>query len=209
MFKTIQYLVLLEVAVGLFACNPKSKPAGFTTVEPVVQQDDDVVFGSYDAENTIFLYASYHCNYCRYFFSRTFPELKEKYLDNGSVKLVVKWMDLSDNPQILNALQAAVCISKYGVYDKFHELLLVNPDVVFEAEFQDLLDDIMQHNEAIAECMLHNNDYSYLRSNVTAFRDRGLKGTPTFVLNDHAYSGYMSFGTLEKVMKTEFENKLK
>lgn len=205
--KTIKALVLL-VAVLLGACSHPNKTAEFQVVEPPVEHENDVVFGAPDAAHTIFMYASYHCNYCRYFFSRTFPKLKEEYLDTGKLKLAVKWLDLSDRPEILNALQAAVCIGKYGVYEKYHELLLVNPDVVFEPEFQELLDDIMQHNEAIAECMLHNNDYHYLRSNVAEFRNRKLAGTPSFVLDDHAYSGYLSFESIEALIAKEFESKI-
>ena len=43
----------------------------------------------------------------------TYPELKKNYLDTGKLKLVVKWLDFGERPQMLNALQAASCISRY------------------------------------------------------------------------------------------------
>ncbi len=191
--------------VGLFSCRSKSPDKKRKTLEyKVLQNTGDVILGDDAAPDTIFLYASYHCKFCRYFFSRTYPGLKENFLDNGKIKLVVKWLDFNDNPQVLYALQAAGCISRFGVYEKFHQLLLVNPDVVFTNDFAKLVDDIMDDNPEIAQCILQNADYAYLRKNVKEFRKNGLTGTPTFVINNSAYSGFISYDNFEKLIKQEF-----
>ena len=185
----------------------KTKPAemkGQVLTNKVEQKEEDVVFGDFDAPQTIFLYASYDCDYCRYFFSRTYPELKTNFLDNGKLKLVVKWVDFDENQQMMYALQAASCIGRFGVYEKYHQLLLVNPDVVFTDDFSQLIDDIMQDNSEIAECILNNNDYKYIRSNMKEFRENKLTGTPTFVLNNHAYSGFISYENFKKLIEKEF-----
>ena len=187
------------------ACN-KNKTSKLVSLKNIVEEKpEDVVFGNAEAPATIFMYASYQCPYCRYFFSRTYPKLKSNYLDPEKLKLVVKWLDFGDHPQMLNALQAGSCISRFGVYDKFHELLMVNPDVVFSEEFDRLLDDIMQHNPMIAECILDNDNYSYLRENVSEFRANKLSGTPTFVINNRACTGYYSYESFKKIINKEFQ----
>ena len=133
------------VLIGLFHVRQVQKNDA-SPCKMVVQKTDDVVFGDDTATKTVFMYASYNCDFCRYFFSRTYPEFKTNFLDNGKLKLVVKWVDFTENPQILYALQAASCIGRFGVYEKFHQLLLVNPEVVFTEDFAQLIDDIMQDN---------------------------------------------------------------
>lgn len=201
-------LISLSIILGMLllsTCRTKTREKPFETlIHEVEQQDEDVVFG-YDASpETVFMYASYHCDFCRYFFSRTYPDLKTNFLDNGKLKLVVKWVDFQDNQQVLYALQAASCIGRFGVYEKYHQLLLVNPEVVFTEDFAQLIDDIMEDNSEIAQCILQNNDYEYLRTNVKEFRENNLSGTPTFVLNNHAYSGFISYDNFVKLIKKEF-----
>lgn len=190
---------------SLDSCKSNSSDKSFITIHnEIIQKTSDVIFGDDGAPQTIFLYASYNCDYCRYFFSRTYPELKTNFLDTGKLKLVVKWLDFDENPQIMKSLQAASCIGQFGVYEKFHQLLLVNPSVVFTEDFALLIDDIMQDNLEIEECILQNNDYAYLRLNVSEFRKNEFAGTPTFVMNNHAYSGFISYINFEKLVAKEF-----
>jgi protein-disulfide isomerase len=200
--KWIFFTVILSLLV-LGSCRTKSKPFEVLS-NHVVQDMEDVVFGDDAAPHAVFMYASYHCDFCRYFFSRTYPKLKKNYLDNGKLKLVIKWVDFQKNEQVLYALQAASCIGRFGVYEKYHQLLLVNPEVVFTEDFDQLIDDIMEDNSEIAQCILENNDFKYLCNNVMEFRKNRLKGTPAFVLNEHAYSGFISYDNFVKLLLKEF-----
>ena len=197
------------VFVGLLvlgSCSKKSSDKSFETIKhEVTQKSGDVILSDDSAPKTVFIYASYNCDFCRYFFSRTYPDLKSNYLDNGKLKLVIKWVDFQDNPQVLYSLQAASCIGRFGIYEKFHQLLLVNPGVVFTNDFVELVDDIMEDNSEIAQCILQNNEYEYLRGNVKEFRNNNLSGTPAFVLNNHAYSGFISYDNFKKLLKKEFD----
>ncbi len=199
------YSILIAGIFFLVSCQSNSaKMKGQLLTHKVEQKEEDVVFGDFVASQTIFLYASYDCDYCRYFFSRTYPDLKTNFLDNGKLKLVVKWVDFDENQQMMFALQAASCIGRFGVYEKYHQLLLVNPAVVFTEDFTQLIDDIMEDNSEIAECILNNTDYEYIRSNVNEFRENKLTGTPTFVMNNHAYSGFISYENFKKLIDKEF-----
>jgi protein-disulfide isomerase len=206
--KRFAILIFFASLLGLVSCKSKSTGKLYETVkQEVVQKTEDVIFGDDGAPKTVFMYASYNCDFCRYFFSRTYPDLKSNYLDNGKLKLVIKWVDFDDNPQVLYSLQAASCIGRFGVYEKFHQLLLVNPTVVFTEDFAQLVDDIMEDNPEIAECILQNDEYSYLRENVKEFRENKLTGTPTFVLNNHAYSGFISYDNFKKLLEKELDIK--
>lgn len=205
MLKRLVFFAVIISLLSLDSCKSNSSAKSSLTIEnEIVQKTGDVVFGDNAAQKTVFLFASYNCDYCRYFFSRTYPELKSNFLDNGKLKLVVKWVDFDESPEVMKALQAASCIGRFGVYEKFHQLLLVNPTVVFTEDFSRLIDDIMEDNSEIAECILQNNEYEYLRSNVREFRENKLTGTPTFVMNNHAYGGFISYINFKKILAKEF-----
>ena len=201
----MQKLVTLLILFSAFVWNGCKNEKSATLIEnEVVEKAEDVVFGSPSAETTVFMYASYNCTYCRLFFSETLPDLQEKYLRPGKLKLVVKFFDFGNNSAVLRSLQAASCISRFGDYEKFHPLLMVSPDVVFTKDFDQLLDDIMEDNSEIAECILHNNNYEYLRSNLSEFKANELTGTPTFVFGKMAFRGFLSIEEFEKILKKEF-----
>jgi protein-disulfide isomerase len=203
--RILNYLIGFSGIIFLVSCKSNSTEMQAQVItNKVEQKEEDVLFGDYKAPKTIFLYASYDCDYCRYFFSRTYPDLKANFLDSGKLKLVVKWVDFDENQQMMFALQAASCIGRFGVYEKYHQLLLVNPEVVFTADFVKLVNDIMSDNSEIAECILNNTDYEYLHSNVKEFRDNNLTGTPTFIMNNHAYSGFISYNNFKKLIVKEF-----
>ena len=101
-----KHLVLSFGLIVLLACHNSKAPKPVTLKNTVTEKPEDVVFGYKAAPATVFMYASYQCTYCRYFFAWTYPELKKNYLDTGKLKLVVKWLDFGERPQMLNALQA-------------------------------------------------------------------------------------------------------
>lgn len=193
--------------VVVFGCGSGHEQEVRTIDTGLVQNPQDVVFGDDTVSATIFLYASYNCQYCRYLFSRTFPELKEHYLDKGLVKVVVKFVDFGEDPRTRYALKAASCIYRYGTYQKFHELLLADPAIVATEKFRVLIDDIMAENPDIAECILSKVDDDFSNANLEEFRKYELTGTPTMVINQHVYNGFVSFEKIDLILKKEFEIK--
>src|SRR5690606_9095380 len=50
----------------------------------------DVALGKADAPVTIIEYASVTCSHCATFHASTFPTLKEKYIDTGKVRFILR-----------------------------------------------------------------------------------------------------------------------
>ncbi|WP_373278090.1 thioredoxin domain-containing protein [Prolixibacter bellariivorans] len=62
----------------LVACHNNREPKPVTLKNTVSEKPEDVVFGNKAAPATVFLYASYECTYCRYFFRPDLPGIKEE-----------------------------------------------------------------------------------------------------------------------------------
>jgi hypothetical protein len=131
--------------------------------------------------------------------------VKSEFITNKKLTLVLKPLEVNQHPDVMYALQTAVCINKFGIFDSFHELLLYNPMVVYSDEFRNLVDDFISSNPHLAECLLNNSDYSYLKGNILDFYKNNLTATPTFVINKNIYKGFKDTQTLLKIIRKELK----
>ena len=161
----------------------------------------DIVFGDHNASLEIYMYSSYSCSYCSLFFTDVFPQIKNKYIDSGKVKLIMRLTVKSSNVDVQDAMKAAVCISKYGNYEYLHELLLTDSKVVATHEFRDMINDFINRDVFVAECILGQEAEEYLNQNLTDFNTLGLKGTPTFIVGNRIYTGFQDFEKFDKIIE--------
>ena len=162
----------------------------------------DIVFGDHNASLEIYMYSSYSCSYCSLFFTDVFPKIKNKYIDSGKVKLIMRLTVKSSNVDVQDAMKAAVCIGKYGNYEYLHELLLTDSKVVATHEFRDMINDFINRDVFVAECILGQEAEEYLNQNLTDFNTLGLKGTPTFIVGNRIYTGFQDFEKFDKIIET-------
>lgn len=160
----------------------------------------DIVFGSDTAKLTIYAYISYHCGYCRLFFTEVYPELEREFIAPGKVRLVLKLLEHSNNPDRLNEVKTAVCINRYGYFGKLHELLVTNSSVVYTDEFRDMVNHFVDSDPLVAECILGNESMDYILQIRSEFDKFGFTGTPTFVIEDKVLRGYMPFEQFKPII---------
>ena len=158
-----------------------------TDVE-ITDSNFDICYGSDTARLTIYMFASYTCRHCRAFLNLDLPIIRSRYIDNGEVRLVVKPIDMAESSDMMSALQLASCMNQNGNADGILELLLSDPSAVYTDEFRQLIDDIINSNPMLAECLL-SDDFSYIKKNNLLFSATSSKGTPIFVVAGHLYGG--------------------
>src|ERR1700730_5997622 len=78
---------------------------------------DDIPLGSENAPVTIIEYASMTCPHCAAFSVQTFPKLKEKYIDTGKVKYIMREYPLD------GLAAAAFMLARCGGPDKYYPLI--------------------------------------------------------------------------------------
>jgi protein-disulfide isomerase len=197
-------IIFAIVAYKLFINKGFFKKNQRTEIE-IYERDLDIKYGSDTADLTIFLYSSYNCSFCRKFFTKVYPALKTEYIDKGKVKLVVKLLDFSNNESVENSLKLAVCINKYGNFEKLNELLIAEPKVIYTDEFASIIDEFIEKDEFVAECMLGGESNNYILKNRIDFKNLNLTGTPTFVINNNIYKGYIKYNDFKNVIEKELE----
>jgi protein-disulfide isomerase len=185
-------LALLVCAAAIFGWwfgSREQRRLRFRNTEvEVTDSNFDICYGSDTARLTIYMFVSYTCRHCRAFLSLDLPHIQDRYIDGGVVRLVVKPIDLAENSDMMSALQLAVCMNQNGNADDMIELLLSDPSAVYTDEFRQLIDDIINANPTLAECLVSDN-FSYIKQNNALFGALGSKGTPIFVVAGHLYGG--------------------
>lgn len=180
--------------------NKSENPA---LAERLEQRPLDIVFGSDTAKHTIFMYSSYSCSYCNLFFTDGYPLLKEEFIDTGLVKLIMRLTVKTNNIDLLNSLKTAICIHKHGNFEPLHKLLLSNHKVVYSNEFRLMVDEFIDKDIFVAECILGDESEQYLKQNLEDFEAFGMKGTPTFIIGSKIYSGYKDYSEFKKIVNSQ------
>jgi protein-disulfide isomerase len=163
---------------------------------------DDIPMGSENAPVTIIEYASMTCPHCAAFAATTFPKLKEKYIDTGKVKYIMREYPLD------GLAAAAFMLARCGGPDKYYPLI----ETLFAQQQKWAVREPIPPLLAIAKqagftqqsfeaCI---NDKAQL-TKVQQMRDRGsqkfkVDSTPTFFINGERHPGAMSIEEIDKII---------
>jgi protein-disulfide isomerase len=163
----------------------------------------DIPLGSENAPVTMIEYASMTCPHCAAFETQVFPKLKEKYIDTGKVRYIMREYPLD------RLAAAAFMLARCAGPDKYNPLI----ETLFQQQQKWAVRDPIPPLLAIAkqagftqqsfnECI---NDTALLNK-IQQVRDRAttkfkVDATPTFFINGQRYSGEMSIEEIDKIVQ--------
>ena len=162
----------------------------------------DKVLGKADAPVTIVEYASMTCGHCANFHKTTFPTIKEKYIDTGKARLILR--EFPFDPRAEAGFMLARCAD-----DNYFPMI----DVLFKQQeswagvenAQAALSQIAKlagfSQESFEACLTDQK----LLEDVRAVQKRGadefkVDSTPTFFINGNTYKGAMSVEDMSAVI---------
>ena len=163
----------------------------------------DQVLGDEKAPVTIIEYASMTCPHCAHFALTMFPQLKEKYIDTGKVKYILR--EFPFDPIAAGAFMLARCA---GGKDKYYAMvdLLFRTQATWAVErpLGPMLNVVKQAGFTEATFKSCLGDQKLLES-IEAVRDRAAKqfkvaSTPTFFINGQMTVGAISFEDMQKLI---------
>ncbi|HMA74630.1 MAG TPA: DsbA family protein [Xanthobacteraceae bacterium] len=163
---------------------------------------DDIPMGSPTAPVTIIEYASMTCPHCAAFAVTTFPKLKEKYIDTGKVRYIMREYPLD------GLAAAAFMLARCAGPDKYYPLI----ETLFAQQQKWAVKEPIPPLLAIAkqagftqqsfEACVNDKD---LLDKVQQMRTRGkekfkVEATPTFYINGERHSGAIPMEELDKIL---------
>jgi protein-disulfide isomerase len=186
------------------ALGPRPAHADVVDVAELMQPSTlgDIIVGSENAPVTIVEYASMTCGHCADFMVKTFPQLKERYIDTGKVRYILREFPL--DPLAAGAFMLARCAGK----DKYYSLV----ESLFEQAGKWVVPNPLPPLFAIAkqagfteqtfdECLANQK----LLDGIEEVRKRAadkfkIQSTPTFFINGERLVGAQPFAEFEKVI---------
>jgi protein-disulfide isomerase len=166
---------------------------------------DDIPLGSASAPVTIIEYASMTCPHCAAFSNGVFPRLKEKYIDTGKVRFIMR---LYPTPPVELSV-GAYMLARCGGADKFYPLI----ETLFQQQEKWVVRNPIQPLLAIAKqagftqqsfdaCI---NDKELLAKvqqvSNTASSKFKVESTPTFFINGEKFAGEMPIEQFDKTIQ--------
>lgn len=164
---------------------------------------DEHVIGDANAPVTMIEYSSLSCPHCAAFHKETLPVLKERYIDTGKVKLVLR-----DFPLEPNALRAAMLAHCAGPerYARFVEVYFRQQESW--AHGRDPMAGIKQlaklgglGDSEIEACLANKSvEDGVLQTRLEGQNKYGVQSTPTFIINGKTYPGNRSVDEFAKII---------
>ena len=191
--------VLSPFATLAFAADTNPSPEDLAHAGPA----GDIMIGSDKAPVTVIEYASMTCPHCAAFEAQVFPKLKEKYIDTGKVRFILREFPLD------GLAAAAFMLARCAGPDKYYPMV----ETLFAQQAKWAVRNPIEPLLAIAkqagftqqsfEACINNKDQL---NKVQQVRDRAsqkfkVKATPTFFINGELHEGGMSIEDLDKAIE--------
>jgi protein-disulfide isomerase len=163
----------------------------------------DIVMGKAEAPVTIVEYASMTCPHCAHFATTTLPTIKEKYIDTGKAKLILR--EFPFDPRASAAFMLARCAPEERYYPLVEVLFKQQEQWAGAANAEEPLLQISKlagfTQESFKACLTNQK----LLDDVNAVRERGanefgVNATPTFFINGTRYSGALSVDEMSAII---------
>ena len=161
----------------------------------------DLWMGAKDAPVTIIEYASTTCSHCAAFHGGTFKELKDKYIDTGKVRFVLREFAL--NPVDMAAYMLARCSDDrrdavVGLLFSQQKIWLTDKPL---APLSQILRQTGMSQERFEACLKDKELYDKLaEARDLAAKEYGVSSTPTFFVNGTRVVGNLTLAEMEKLI---------
>ena len=179
----------------------------------------DPVLGKESAPLTFVYWFDYQCPLCRYFELKIMPELIEKYVKTGKMKIVFKdFQFLGQDSQEAGWIGKAVYELYPQYYFEFHQKMYEKQDGENTGfgNYESVLEMIREEFKGKMDAEKINQ---YARKNRVKYQKEqdddkaegilfGIVGTPGFVIGEQKLAGVQPKEVFEEVIKAELEKKL-
>lgn len=158
--------------------------------------------GDEDAPVTMIEYSDFLCPYCGQFAREVEPQLVEQYVKDGTLK--IEWRDFPYMGQkSVNAALAAREAQEQGKFWEYHDALYESQESVNSGTFSDdnllrIAEEVGLDAEEVERSLTSSEHQEAVGTDFEEGQQRGVTGTPTFVINGETIVGAQPKEEFEK-----------
>lgn len=181
----------------------QNQPSPQQSPRASVSADNDPVKGLGSAPVTVIEFSDFECPFCARFVEQTLPQIEEKYIRTGKVKLVFRDFPLPFHRNAQKAHQAAECADEQGRFWEYHDLLFKNYRSLDKESLKKYAKNIGLNMTEFNECLNSEKMASEVQEDLNHGSQYGVRGTPTFFINGIELVGAQPYSAFEQIIEQE------
>lgn len=183
---------VMALGSGASALRPTPADAQTVPLEMRGYALGDMVLGDPNAPVTIIEYSSLTCGHCANFHTRTLPTIKERYVDTGKARIIMR--EVYFEQYGLWASMVARCGGQESFFDKIEALFASQSNWVRSNNIGEELQRIARleglSQERVQACLTDEELMNRLVTDFMRHRDQdNIRATPTFIINGETFTG--------------------
>lgn len=187
------------------AANPPVAPSATFDAAKAAQPGafKDMAEGNADAPVTIIEYASLTCGHCADFYQNTLPQIREKYIKTGKVRLIFR--EFAYDPRAAAGFMLARCAPEDRYFLLIQVLFEKHMEWAFASDAKAPLLRIAKlagfTDQSFEACLKNQKLLDGLNAVAQRGKDEfGITATPTFLINGRKYEGALSFEQMSAII---------
>jgi protein-disulfide isomerase len=182
-----------------------SAPTGLAVAPIDLSGFEGYTIGSPDAPVEMIEFADFQCPACGRHAILTAPDIMQRMVANGTLRLTFKDFPLDIHSNSGSAHMAAACSDEQGKFWEMHDQLFFNqndwsnerrPARTFRGYAELLGLDVA----AFRECMSSQRHLGRFQASIQEGLSMGVASTPSFVINGRLYPGAMAFDRFSEII---------
>lgn len=167
-------------------------PCALEVEGAILEFDDHAAKGSIDAQVGMLIVSDFQCPFCSRFAEETLPELEERYVQIGRVRIGCRHFPMARiHPKAMRGAEAAECAGQSGLFWEMHDLLFASPNAWDDARLKQYAETLGIEPGEFAGC-LDTPPTKRIESQQAEAVALGIGSTPSFL-----FGVFRSDGRLE------------
>ncbi len=173
---------------------------GFTDIPTIIPKD----MGNKPTGNakiTLVEYSDFQCPFC----ARAAPTVKQILDEYGDqIEFVYKHFPLTSiHPQAQKAAEASECARDQGKFMEYHDIIFQNQNALTDADLKRYANQLGLDTGEFNECLDSDEKTSIVLADLQEGQSKGVRGTPTFFINDQQLVGAQPYENFKAVIEQE------
>ena len=157
--------------------------------------------GDPNAPVTLIEFGDFNCGYCGRWTAETLPQIDEKYIQTGKVRMAYVHYPIL-GADSMTAAQANECAAQQDSFWDYHNLLYKNQGVGYTpANLTSLAGDLGLDEALFEECLTNFDEMTSLEDDVRLAQIMGVRGTPAFLINGIPLAGAYPYEDFERLIE--------
>ena len=160
--------------------------------------------GDPNAPITVEEYGDFQCPACGEFARGTLPQIEDKYVKTGKVKVVFRHFAFV-GAESTRAAEASECVNEQGKFWEYYDTLYANQAGENQGTFNDthlanFAQQLKLDMDKFNTCMKENRYLSIVTADSNDAQTRGVNETPTLFINGKKYVGALTMAQFESAI---------